>query len=157
VAALLERCALAGAPAAIALLSSRCAALTLAMPPPPERRPSEVGAAAAAAAAAASATLGGGSARAADPDVVKELDLDKLAAGTVTRLRVRLAESALGEPMAVPVLVAKGGHAGPVLGITSAVRPPSPPPPSALSRLRWRALTPFPAPPLPPSPPHTHT
>jgi hypothetical protein len=146
IAALLGRSALAGAPAALDALSSRCAALTLAMPPPLERRPSEaVGGAAAL--DGGGGVGGGGSARPAEGGaaVVKELDLDELPAGTVTRLRVRLAESALGEPIAVPVLVAKGAHAGPVLGITSAVRnsasilapfaphvnrAPPPPPPS---------------------------
>jgi len=54
--------------------------------------------------------------------VVRSLELDSLALGTVTRLRVRLALNALDEPLAIPVLVARGRHVGPVLGITAAVR-----------------------------------
>ena len=56
-----------------------------------------------------------------EPLLVKGIDLESLPLGAISRLRVRLAESALGEPLSVPVLVARGRHAGPVLGITSAL------------------------------------
>lgn len=53
--------------------------------------------------------------------VVDELDVAAMPAGEVTSVWLRLVESCLGSPMCVPVLVAKGAHDGPVLGLTAAV------------------------------------
>ncbi len=49
------------------------------------------------------------------------LDLTSLARGKVHRLRVQLAESAVGEAVAVPVRVARGAEDGPVVGLTAAL------------------------------------
>ena len=52
---------------------------------------------------------------------VDELRLDDLPTGRVTRLMVAMADNALGRPMRVPVLVAKGGKPGPTFGLTAAL------------------------------------
>lgn len=53
--------------------------------------------------------------------VVRELDLNSVKPGEITRFWVQLATDGIGMPIAVPVLVAKGYEDGPVLGITAAV------------------------------------
>ncbi|KAJ2498955.1 hypothetical protein GGH96_003880 [Coemansia sp. RSA 1972] len=52
---------------------------------------------------------------------VTELDLGGFPAGQVSRVWVALAEDALGLPIRVPVIVARGATAGPVVGITAAL------------------------------------
>ncbi|KAJ2574258.1 hypothetical protein GGH19_003961 [Coemansia sp. RSA 1807] len=52
---------------------------------------------------------------------VTELDLAGFPAGQVSRVWVALAEDALGLPIRVPVIVARGATAGPVVGITAAL------------------------------------
>ena len=103
--------------AALVELLKTCALLSHTLPPPPERRP---------AAQPSDLAIGTGSSSSSCADssvpIVRRLDLDSLPLGSITRLRVRLAQTALDEPLTVPVLVARGRHAGPVLGITSAVR-----------------------------------
>ena len=49
------------------------------------------------------------------------LDLDSLPTGRVTRLWVRISSDALGRPIRVPMLVARGKKPGPVFGLTSAL------------------------------------
>ncbi|KAJ3195326.1 hypothetical protein HK101_000516 [Irineochytrium annulatum] len=49
------------------------------------------------------------------------LDLQALPGGTVSRMWVALAEDGLNNPIRVPVIVAKGVKAGPVVGITAAL------------------------------------
>jgi predicted deacylase len=46
---------------------------------------------------------------------------DELPRGKVVRLLVRLVSDALGRPMRVPMLVARGERPGPVFGVTSAI------------------------------------
>jgi hypothetical protein len=110
--------------------SERCSALMQSLPPQPpptDRRArgegpggTEAGATGAAGPLAANGSPDTG--RSSDGvALVKGIDIASLLPGTVTRLRVRLAEGALDEPLTVPVLVARGRHAGPVLGITSAL------------------------------------
>ena len=52
---------------------------------------------------------------------VERLDLTSLPRGHISRLRVHVAEDALGRSLAVPVLVARGERRGPVFGLTAAV------------------------------------
>lgn len=52
---------------------------------------------------------------------VETLDLESLKRGEVTRLKIGLTQNALGEPLNVPVMVARGLQDGPVFGITAAV------------------------------------
>ncbi|KAJ2358961.1 hypothetical protein IWW50_000346 [Coemansia erecta] len=52
---------------------------------------------------------------------VTELDLEGFPAGQISRVWVALAEDALGLPIRVPVIVARGAAAGPVVGITAAL------------------------------------
>jgi hypothetical protein len=52
---------------------------------------------------------------------VKALDIASLPINAITNLRIRMAKGALDEAVSVPVIVARGAHPGPVLGITSAV------------------------------------
>ncbi|MDP5168889.1 MAG: succinylglutamate desuccinylase/aspartoacylase family protein [Bacteroidia bacterium] len=56
-----------------------------------------------------------------DVPFVKRLDLDKCPAGKISRFWVRIVSSGMGQPILVPVLVAKGHSPGPVLGITAAI------------------------------------
>jgi len=50
---------------------------------------------------------------------VTELDLDSLPCGRISMLWIPITESALGIPVSVPVMVAKGTKAGVVLGLTA--------------------------------------
>jgi uncharacterized protein len=52
---------------------------------------------------------------------VEELDLESLPRGSISKLFVTLYHDGLGEPVEVPLLVAKGEKRGPVFGITAAV------------------------------------
>ncbi len=53
--------------------------------------------------------------------MVRELVLDSLPPGKVTRIKLAISVDEMGEWISVPVLVAKGHFAGPVLGLTSAL------------------------------------
>jgi predicted deacylase len=52
---------------------------------------------------------------------VEELDVEELEPGTISRLLVHLIDDALGFPISVPVLVARGAKDGPVFGLTAAL------------------------------------
>ncbi|GEM_PF-1502327 len=52
---------------------------------------------------------------------VEHLDLEALPVAQTTRLSVELVQDGLGRPIRVPVLVARGRHPGPVVGLTAAV------------------------------------
>ncbi|KAJ1905039.1 hypothetical protein LPJ81_002147, partial [Coemansia sp. IMI 209127] len=58
---------------------------------------------------------------ASDVPTVTELDLNMFPSGKVSRVWIALAEDGLGMPISVPVIVARGSVAGPVVGITSAL------------------------------------
>jgi uncharacterized protein len=55
------------------------------------------------------------------PHTIKELDLTACPSGSLTRYWVHVVSSGMAQPILVPVLVAKGVEAGPVLGLTAAV------------------------------------
>ena len=57
----------------------------------------------------------------AHPPLVDALDIDALPAGEMSRLRLELTRDAIGRPVALPLLVARGAHPGPVFGVTAAV------------------------------------
>lgn len=52
---------------------------------------------------------------------VRQLEIESLPRGACTRLLVGLVEDAIGNPIEVPVIVARGKKDGPVMGITSAL------------------------------------
>lgn len=52
---------------------------------------------------------------------VDDLELERFRPGVVTRAALHLVEDALGNPVAVPLLVARGREPGPVFGVTAAV------------------------------------
>jgi predicted deacylase len=52
---------------------------------------------------------------------VEQLDLDSFEPNTLNRVFLTLVHDGLGEPVRVPLLVAKGRHPGPVLGLTAAL------------------------------------
>lgn len=52
---------------------------------------------------------------------VEDLDLDSLPRGAISKLFVTIAHNGMGEPLELPILVAKGEKRGPVFGITAAV------------------------------------
>lgn len=52
---------------------------------------------------------------------VDVLDLDALDAGTIHRFWLNMIDNGIGQPVLVPVLIARGTHDGPVVGITAAV------------------------------------
>ncbi len=52
---------------------------------------------------------------------IQHLYLDKMPAGTTAQYWLDLGIDPLGEVVAIPVLIAKGSRAGPVLGITAAI------------------------------------
>lgn len=54
-------------------------------------------------------------------EIVPALDIEALPAGATHRLGVRLVDDGVGNPVHVPVLVARGAQPGPVFGITAAV------------------------------------
>lgn len=106
-------------------LSNRCIELSHTMPAPQTRsKPSS----AAASAAVAQSLLGGdGGEGPASPSsmvsvgTVSHLHISSLPVGAVTCLRMEMGVGSLSEPILVPVMVARGAHSGPVLGITSAM------------------------------------
>ncbi|MGB3296809.1 MAG: succinylglutamate desuccinylase/aspartoacylase family protein [Phormidesmis sp.] len=53
--------------------------------------------------------------------IVDELALDELPKGACTKLLVNLIHDGLGRSLRLPVMVARGAHPGPVLGITAAL------------------------------------
>ncbi|GAB4408184.1 MAG: succinylglutamate desuccinylase/aspartoacylase family protein [Bacteroidia bacterium] len=56
-----------------------------------------------------------------DIPIVKELSLTDAPVGQVSRYWVHIVSGGMGLPIMIPVLVARGPHEGPVLGITAAV------------------------------------
>lgn len=52
---------------------------------------------------------------------VEELDIEAFPRGRITRARVRLMTDPLGDPVSIPVMVARGVQPGPVFGVTAAV------------------------------------
>jgi predicted deacylase len=52
---------------------------------------------------------------------IDNLDIERFERGVVTRAALHLVDDALGNPVAVPVLVARGSDPGPVFGVTAAV------------------------------------
>ena len=52
---------------------------------------------------------------------VKSLDLSQIPRGTVARLWLHLINDGIGAPVRIPLIVARGAHDGPVLGITAAI------------------------------------
>jgi uncharacterized protein len=53
--------------------------------------------------------------------VVDELDLEQLPLGTCSRLMVDLIHDGLGRSLRLPVMVGRGSHPGPVIGLTAAL------------------------------------
>jgi predicted deacylase len=53
--------------------------------------------------------------------MIDSLDINAIPAGTVQRLWVYVFDNALSQPVYVPVMVAKGGAPGPVVGLTAAI------------------------------------
>lgn len=54
-------------------------------------------------------------------EIVRTLDIQRLAPGKVHRLWLHIITDGMGQPVQVPILVAKGIGQGPVLGLTAAV------------------------------------
>lgn len=52
---------------------------------------------------------------------IQDLNIDGLAPGKIHKYYLDLITDTLGLPIAIPVLVAKGKHSGPVMGLTAAV------------------------------------
>mgnify|MGYP001544293205 CR=1 FL=1 len=50
-----------------------------------------------------------------------KLDLSEIPSGTVSRYRLTLTTDGIGDPVQIPLIIAKGILAGPVLGVTAAV------------------------------------
>ncbi|MGC1307976.1 MAG: succinylglutamate desuccinylase/aspartoacylase family protein [Phormidesmis sp.] len=53
--------------------------------------------------------------------VVDELDLEQIPRGTCTRVMVDLIHDGLGRSLRLPVMIGRGKHPGPVLGLTAAL------------------------------------
>jgi len=53
--------------------------------------------------------------------VIKNINLDTIPAGEITRYWLEVVEDGMGVPIRVPIMVAKGNEDGPVVGITAAV------------------------------------
>jgi predicted deacylase len=53
--------------------------------------------------------------------IVHTLEIDRLPAGAVSRLWLQVTTDGMGQAVHLPVLVAKGAHQGPVLGLTAAI------------------------------------
>jgi hypothetical protein len=56
-----------------------------------------------------------------EPSVVKDLELEKILPGSVRRFWLQLVSDGMGQPICIPVIIAKGAKSGPVLGLTAAV------------------------------------
>ena len=52
---------------------------------------------------------------------VESLDIESLPHESITRLMVHLVDDGLGQPISVPMLVARGGREGPTIGLTCAL------------------------------------
>ncbi len=55
------------------------------------------------------------------PDFIQELDLQQLPPGTISEQWLHIINNGIGEPVRIPILVARGRYEGPVLGITAAI------------------------------------
>lgn len=55
------------------------------------------------------------------PNEVHHLDLSQTAPGTISANWLHLANNAIGEPIRIPLMVARGKQDGPVLGLTAAI------------------------------------
>lgn len=55
------------------------------------------------------------------PDFIQELDLQQLSPGTISEQWLHIINNGIGEPVRIPILVARGRYEGPVLGITAAI------------------------------------
>lgn len=53
--------------------------------------------------------------------IIEHLDLDLVPKGTIKYFWLELVSDGLGEPISIPLLIAKGIHDGPILGLTAAV------------------------------------
>jgi hypothetical protein len=53
--------------------------------------------------------------------VITELDLDAAPVGQISKYYLYLVDNGLAQPVCVPIMVAKGREAGPVLGLTAAI------------------------------------
>lgn len=53
--------------------------------------------------------------------IVQELNIDTVAPGTIARLWLQVISDGLGQPVCIPVLVARGARAGKTLGLTAAL------------------------------------
>ncbi len=56
-----------------------------------------------------------------EPNHIRFLELDKIAPGSISLNWLHIVNDALGEPVRLPILVARGKHDGPVLGLTAAI------------------------------------
>lgn len=56
-----------------------------------------------------------------EPTFIKELNLDQVPSGSVCRFWLQLVSDGMGQPISIPIIVAKGNKPGPVLGLTAAV------------------------------------
>lgn len=56
-----------------------------------------------------------------NPITLPSLDLDALPPSAITPLWLNLSEDALGQPVQLPILAARGAHPGPVVGLTAAL------------------------------------
>ena len=57
----------------------------------------------------------------ADTAIIDSLDIEKVPKGVISRFWVSLVTDGMGQPMQLPVLVARGHEDGPVLGLTAVV------------------------------------
>ncbi|WP_367392743.1 succinylglutamate desuccinylase/aspartoacylase family protein [Lewinella sp. LCG006] len=56
-----------------------------------------------------------------DIQIITELDLSAAPAGKISKYYLHLVDNGLGQPVYVPIMVAKGREEGPVLGLTAAI------------------------------------
>lgn len=56
-----------------------------------------------------------------DIQIITELDLSTAPAGKISKYYLHLVDNGLGQPVYVPIMVAKGREEGPVLGLTAAI------------------------------------
>ena len=52
---------------------------------------------------------------------IRQLNVDEFDRGTITRCWVHLINNGIGEPIRIPILVARGVHDGPIFGLTAAL------------------------------------
>jgi predicted deacylase len=53
--------------------------------------------------------------------ICQQIDLDRCAKGSVSRFRLQIVEDASGLPVCIPIIVMRGVHAGPTLGLAAAI------------------------------------